>query len=394
MIIDTLIEKGKENFRKEEQTSVKKERFDAIYETTMHIMQNCNSYRQFCKQKGFNPKNDLKSIEDIKNIPYLTTANFKAQSGTPKQFLCVPEEEIQVWTKSSGTSGDPSTIGRNRLNLERFFKMFSFVLDELFDMPKYNWSLFFQPHPMNRLTIKDKVKAPMNHMGYIFNVANNLPMEARVYALKLASPEEIKKGKLFDFDSEGTFGFLNSNPRQKGIGWLGGSVPFMYQILTEYYKKTGQTFNIGEKSVLSTGGGWKTFSGEAVNPEKFREDMSKILGIPVNQIFDVYSFTETDNTFCECEYHNKHCLPWQDVIVRDTETLEPVGIGEKGLINVINPSAYSYAGISILQDDIISITMEDECPCGRKGKVIELYGRAEGAEARGCGAQIVRDSTM
>ena len=99
-------------------------------------------------------------------------------------------------------------------------------------------------------------------------------------------------------------------------------------------------------------------------------------------------FTETDAAFIECEHHNKHIFPWNDVIVRDVETMEPVPIGEKGLMNVINPSAYSYAGVSILQDDIVRIIGEDTCPCGRKGKIMEIFGRAEGAEMKGCGAQV------
>ena len=82
-----------------------------------------------------------------------------------------------------------------------------------------------------------------------------------------------------------------------------------------------------------------------VDPEKFREDISKILGMQKSKILDVYSFTETDCVHAECEHHNKHVLPWQDVIVRDVETLEPVEMGEKGLMNVINPIAHSYAGV-------------------------------------------------
>lgn len=393
MIIETLFNKGKKNLRKENQEEVKLERFKAIKETAMHQIKNCSKYRQFCKQKNFNPKRDLKEPEDIKNIPYLTTANFKQHSGTPKELLCVPEEQIQVWTRSSGTSGDPSIIGRDKVTIDRYFKMFEFVMTEMCNLPEYQWSLFFQPQPQRRLTVDDEVKTPMNHMGYIFNVANKLPMEDRVYALKLASEEERKKGKLFDFDPEGTFGFLSSNPSEKGRGWIGGSVPLMYKTLSEYHNKTGNTFTVGEDSVICVGGGWKTYSGEAVEPKKFREDMVKILGLREDHIFDVYSFTETDNVHVECEHHNKHLLPWQDIIVRDVETMEPVGIGEKGLANVINPIAYSYCGVSVLQDDIISIVMEDECPCGRKGKVIEIHGRAEGTEARGCGAQIVEDSS-
>ncbi|MBY9007420.1 MAG: hypothetical protein KGD63_11750 [Candidatus Lokiarchaeota archaeon] len=394
MIIDKLLNRGKELLYDNDQSKVEKERFNAILETARHQFEKCNFYRKFCRQKNFNPQEDIKSLEDIDKIPYLTTANFKRKSGRPKDLLCVPENEILAWTMSSGTSGDPSLVGRDKTNLDRFFKMFEFVLGEICSLKDYNWSLFFQPKPQKVLARDEKVAHPQNHMGYIFNVANKLPMEKRYYALKFADEESRKKGKLFEFDEQTTFGFLKANPAEKGIGWIGGAIPLIYGTLKGYFEKTGQGFNVGENTVFVSGGGWKSFSGEAVSPVQFREDMTKILGIPQQQILDVYSFTETDCVHAECEYHNKHLLPWQDIVVRDVETLEPVEIGEKGLNNVINPIAYSYAGVSILQDDIVRIVMEDDCPCGRKGKVIEVLGRAEGAEARGCGAQLEQETDV
>ncbi|MHA1148095.1 MAG: LuxE/PaaK family acyltransferase [Promethearchaeota archaeon] len=392
MLIDDLINRGKKDFLKDNQDEVINNRFKSIIETTRHQFEKCRLYRQFCKQKNFDPRRDLKNPNDINKIPYLTTANFKRDSGKPKEFLCVPESEIQVYTLSSGTSGDPSMIGRDIINLRRFFKMFDFLFESLWNFPTWDWSFMFAPPDRKAFTIDEKIEQPMHHMGYIFNVENKAPFEKRNFALKLADEESRKQGKPFEFDPQGTFGFFGSNPSKMGAGWIGGSIPLIYLTLTEYYQKTGQTFDLGENCVLMAGGGWKTYKGQAVTPEKFRDDINKILNIPKEQIFDVYSFTETDCVFGECEHHNKHSLPWQDIIVRDVETLEPVEIGEKGLMNVINPIAYSYAGVSILQDDIIRISMIDDCPCGRKGKIVEVIGRAEGVEAKGCGAQIAEDT--
>lgn len=392
MIIDDLLEKGKEYIYKENQEEVKKERFKAILETTRHQFEKCNLYRQFSKQKNFDPRRDLKSIDDIKNIPYLTSANFKQKTGRPKEFLCVPESEIHVWMKSSGTSGDPSIVGKDHITIKRLFKAYDFINEELLNLPHYDWTLFFSPRPRRSLTTEDKISEPINTMSYVFNVQNKLPLEERVYALKLAGEEARKKGKIFEFDSKTIFGFLSANPYEKGIGWIGGSVVLLYQYLTGHYKKTGQIFNVGEKSVLVCGGGWKGYSGDVVPPDKFRKDLSKILGVPQKHIQDVYAFTESECLHVECEFHNKHLLPWQDIIIRDVETLEPVEMGEKGLINVINPIAHSYAGVSILQDDIGRVTMEDTCPCGRKGKIVEVIGRAKGAEAKGCGAQLAEET--
>ncbi len=391
MIIDNLLEKGKTNFRAKNREEVKKEQFSAVIETTRHQFEKCGLYRQFCKQKNFDPRRDLNKIEDISKIPYLTTANFKKKAGKPKEFLCVPESEILVYTLSSGTSGDPSIIGRDLINWRRFFRMFDFLFEDLCDLTDYDWSLFFQPPIRTVIKKGEKVAEPQHHMGFIFNTQNKLSLDKRVYTLKPADEASKKQGKPFVFDGDTTFRFLSDNPSKKGKGWIGGSLPLIYNSLGGYYKEKGKIFNVGEKSVFLSGGGWKSYSGQPIKPDEFRKLINKVLGIPEKRIFDTYSFTETDCVFSECEYHNKHSLPWQEVVVRDVKTMEPVQVGEKGLMNVINPIAYSYAGVSILQEDIVRVAMVDECPCGRKGKVIEVIGRAEGAEAKGCGAQIAED---
>ncbi len=48
--------------------------FEATLETTKRQIEKCGLYRQLCKQKNFDPKRDLKSYTDLKNIPYLSTA--------------------------------------------------------------------------------------------------------------------------------------------------------------------------------------------------------------------------------------------------------------------------------------------------------------------------------
>ena len=391
MLADDLLNKGLQSFYEEDQDAIKQEFFNAVKETAKWQYSKCALYHQFSKGKNFDPNRNLNSIEDLKDIPYLTTANFKGQSGRPKELLTVPEDDIYFWGLSSGTSGDPSTVGRDRLNVKRVYTEMQYVMEMLGlikdGQPMYDWILLFMP-PLPFYTLDDEGPITQSQFMYFYSLSIPTPNEERVYALKRTEGEVVSAAERFTFDPETTYGFLNSIPPQKGKGWIGGSVPLMYQTLTGYYQNTGQGFTVDPSTIVSTGGGWKSFSGEAVNPEQFREGVSSVLSIPKENIRDMYQFTETDGVFEECEHFHKHVFPWIDVIVRDVETLEPVEVGEKGLINVINPLAHSYAGVSVLQDDIVRIVMDDGCPCGRRGKVIEILGRAEGAEAKGCGAQI------
>jgi len=387
MLIDDLLEEGLKLYKIKDFNIVKKRMFEAAVESIKWQFEKCALYRNLCKQKNFDPRRDLKNLEDLKNIPYLTTANFKGKSGRPKELLCVPEDQIHFWSLSSGTSGDPSMVGRDWTNIKRTYKAYKCVL-EFLNIDKAEYVIFFTP-PIRHHTWDEK--GPIQESAFTYFqelIMDHIPLENRLYAFKVIEVPGGTPPRKLEVDGEKLFGLLNKLSGQNKRIWLGGSVPLCFKTLTEYYNKTGKTFKLGGNCYLAVGGGWKTFSGEAVNPEIFWKNMSEILGIPQENVRDVYTFSETDICFPECKYHNKHLFPWYDVIVRDTETLEPVKKGEKGLINVINPIAYSYAGVSIMQDDIVRITHEDDCPCGIPGKTIEMIGRAKGAEAKGCGAQI------
>ena len=75
-----------------------------------------------------------------------------------------------------------------------------------------------------------------------------------------------------------------------------------------------------------------------------------------------------------------------EVFVKDCcpEDFSPCEIGEKGIIQVVSSLARSYPGHSILTEDEGVILGEDDCPCGRNGKYIQVLGRIKQAELRGC----------
>ena len=54
------------------------------------------------------------------------------------------------------------------------------------------------------------------------------------------------------------------------------------------------------------------------------------------------------------------------------------------IIQVVSALPRSYPGHSLLTEDEGVILGEDDCPCGRKGKYIQVLGRMAQAELRGC----------
>jgi len=101
---------------------------------------------------------------------------------------------------------------------------------------------------------------------------------------------------------------------------------------------------------LLTAGGWKKLKNEAVSNKDFKKRGEKVCGI--RHYIDHYGMAEqTGCIYAECE---------------------------------CGSLTHSYPGHSILTEDEGIILGEDDCPCGRKGKYIQILGRIKNAEIRGC----------
>ncbi len=134
---------------------------------------------------------------------------------------------------------------------------------------------------------------------------------------------------------------------------------------------------------LLTAGGWKKLKNEAVSNEGFKKRGEEVCGI--KHYIDHYGMAEqTGCIYAECEYGHLHASIYSDIIVRNYKDFSPCKYGERGFIQVLSSLAHSYPGHSILTEDEGVILGEDDCPCGRKGKYIKVFGRMRNAEIRGC----------
>ena len=152
----------------------------------------------------------------------------------------------------------------------------------------------------------------------------------------------------------------------------------LYQELINKNKK----FNLPE-AFLMTGGGWKKLTSQKISREEFKKRINDTLGI--KNFLDHYGMVEqTGCIYAECEYGHLHASIYSDVIPRRYEDFTPCEIGEEGILQTISVLTHSYPGHSLLTEDIGKILGVDDCPCGRKGKYIEISGRIKQAEIRGC----------
>jgi hypothetical protein len=86
----------------------------------------------------------------------------------------------------------------------------------------------------------------------------------------------------------------------------------------------------------------------------------------------------------DCAAGVKHVPYWAEVVVRRSDTLEPAGPGETGLLQLINCLPLSAPNHSVLTEDLAELVSVDGCPCGRRGRAFVFKGRAPRAELRGC----------
>ncbi len=160
---------------------------------------------------------------------------------------------------------------------------------------------------------------------------------------------------------------------------------FTFMVWQHFYKEllnAGRKYDMSE-AFLMTGGGWKTLEKESVSREEFKSSLRDICNI--GHFLDHYGMVEqTGCIYAECECGHLHASIYSDVIIRDCENFHPLNQGEKGVIQVVSILPKSYPGHSLLTEDEGMILGEDDCPCGRKGKYIKVFGRMKSAELRGC----------
>jgi len=350
-------------------------KLEVFKNSVQHHFKNCAAYKRICRKNNFNPDKDLKEYPDIAKIPWITSRTFKKSYNLYKNFISVPEDQIKIWYHSSGTSGDPSFVGRDEVTIQRFHKSGIRAMGEILGTNRFDKGIVFGPPPQAVFDLT-------------FSLGMKIWTEGMCGSAVYLMTQKQEEGKI-PIDIDLTVKTLIEAVKKQEICNIGGATPLAYTVLSKIHENTGKTFPLNPKSFgAGFGGGWKTFAGQELNRDQFRKVLNKILGIPIKQIRDIYALTECELVFFECEDFDYHCPPWGEVIIRDPETMAPVKEGQKGLINVINPLSHSWPGISILLDDVATLMKEKKCSCGRNGMTFDDIGRAKGAAARGCGAMI------
>ncbi len=159
--------------------------------------------------------------------------------------------------------------------------------------------------------------------------------------------------------------------------------PYQFKELSEVLIEKNRRLILKEGSVAVIGGGWKTFTGEAISRPVLIDMITNSLNIPPEMILEGYSMTETSALTLRCKYGRFHIPPIIEPVIFD-DALNPLeGDDIRGAFGFMDALATSHPGFIISSDYVHMVN--SECPCGLHGPAILEIGRLPGVEVKGCG---------
>lgn len=321
-------------------------------QSTLQTHQAGNDYIKYKFSKTI-----LENEKDINNFPFIHVNLFKYYS-----LQSCPDADVVLRLTSSGIGGQKSQMLLDKDSLDNVKQMAYNVYDELgmVSEKKYNYICFtYDPAVANDLgtAFTDELLTSFTQKNEVFYTFQH-------------------NGDEFFFEKEKTLEKLKEFSQSEYPLRILGFPAFLYDLITE----NDIELNFGKDSWLLTGGGWKGRSTEEIPKDKFKNLVHKHLGIPQENVRDLFGMVEHGIPYVECSKGKFRIPNYSRVIVRDHKTLEPLGYGQVGLLqficayNTSNPT-FSYLGT----DKGMILESSDEL-----GDELVLMGRAGVSKHKGC----------
>lgn len=335
---------------------------DAMNEALRWHANHCPDYKAFLAENGLI---DFKQKYLPEQIPPLLVSIFKEF-----KLASVSEKQVKIELTSSGTGGRKSAIILDARSYKRILKIVENIFGSL--------GLVDHKQKVNYLCFTYDPKYAGN-VGTAFSdkLLTDLTAHRSVYyAIRFN-----KKTGEFRFDTEDTAKKLIDFSTHPEPVRILGFPAYLWQVC-DWLESHNIYLRLNKKSVIITGGGWKMHKDLEVTKDIFKDRINKVLGIPRENLRDLFGMVEHGIPYVDCECGRLHVPIYSRAICVDPETLFPVEDGEEGLLYLMTPYLSSYPSISLLTTD--KAIIEDNCPCGRPGKTFRIIGRAGLAKHKGC----------
>ena len=333
------------------------ERLARFQSLARHHYDACSAYRNIV-DRWFGPSALSGRLEEL---PFLPAEIFKTHA-----LKSVPEEEVFKVMKSSGTTSQL----RSQIYLDR---------DTARAQSKALSSIV--------AGVLGKKRRPMLVIDCPAQIANRATFSARGAGILGFSTFATKKFFALNDDMsinhENIQAFLDCDADQS---FLFGFTAIIWQ---EFLSKI-DPHSFKEKAgsaVLLHGGGWKKLAAQNISSQTFGARVKERLPF-VQSVHDYYGMVEqTGSIFLGCDQGYLHTNPYNHIICRDQNTLEPLPEGETGVLQVMSTLPTSYPGFSILTEDLGRVIGPGETMTAgvtHASTVFEVHGRMAQAEIRGC----------
>jgi len=293
------------------------------------------------------------------DVPYLPVRLFKTM-----ELRSVPEVEVIKTLTSSGTSGQAvSRIFLDRETAMRQTRVLSTIMASF--LGKKRW-------PM---VIVDSANLLKDRSSFNARAAGILGFSTygRDHCYSLNDELEL--------DVHTLQAWLERHADTPVL--LFGFTFVVWQGLYQSALRQGVNLRFPPGSLLIHGGGWKRLLDQRVSNDEFKARLYEQFGI--ERVYNYYGMVEqVGSIFMECEHGYLHSPSYADILIRDPYTLQPLEVGQPGVIQVQSAIPLSYPGHSLLTEDVGILHGNDDCPCGRAGSYFTVSGRLPQVEMRGC----------
>jgi phenylacetate-coenzyme A ligase PaaK-like adenylate-forming protein len=332
--------------------------FESFRENALHHYSKHPFTKRLWDKLGFHP-DQLKTEDDLKNVPGTMVHLYKEH-----ELCSVPKENLVLTLTSSGTGGQKSQQFLDQRSLDNVKKL-ALKIHQSLGMAsdeKYNYLCFtYDPAVANDLgtAFTDELLTSFTGKAEVY-YAIQWNDEKKEFILNEAGVVETLKR------------FASSSIPTRILGFPA--------LLFEVIEKNNLQMDLGPKSWLQTGGGWKGKADKEIPKENFRQFIETRLGIRKSQQRDLFGMVEHGIPYVDCEKGHLHIPNYARVFVRSPRDLTLLKKGERGLLHFLCSYNTSYPAPSLLTTDYGHV---ETCACG-KGDILILEGRAGVNKHKGC----------
>jgi len=301
----------------------------------------------------------------VADLPFLPVGVLK---GDPPLAFVSPQEIKRTLTSSATTSQQPSRVVLDSPTSRRMTKGVVSIVRDFIGASRRPYLVVDTPGFMGGSTLGARGAAIQGLQPFASETT---------YCLNVDSQGEL----ILDIDKAIEFARRHRDSEVLVYGFTF----ILWNQLVKPLVAEGICLNLSNIRILHSGG-WKRLQDQAVEKTVFNQELARVFGCRPDRVIDFYGMVESVGViFPDCTEGNKHAPTFGDVLVRDALTLEPVEVGEKGIVEVCSILPTSFPGNLLLTEDLAQVLAYDGCPCGRRGISFRFAGRVPKSEIRGCG---------